>query len=367
MQKQTERGSFTPPLTGRPRITLAGAQYLFRKVVAHRPSVDLKTLACESWEIAPATDIRIAPAVFLDGHLARVTGTDFTDDPLREMQGGWVSRQVATTAYRVKDAWLLDGAVYRGSAARWFCPRKRKVPPFLATEELDRAAIYTTVDGDGFFGLWLTDDCATYLLAEQFGVPVTDDAAGAWHKPAYEALLGMKPARTGAMYLRDVVFFDDFGKNASRRERFAELGRRLRSRVPAQPHPGVFILRGGTGKLRIMINESEVAEHMRSRHGFKVVDITTTDTLGIVQACTGAQVVMGVEGSQLIHGVAVMEPGAAVFALQPPYRFCGVIKRYTDLMDYRYAFVVGFPEGEAFRVDLDEVERTLEVLGKSAV
>ena len=63
-----------------------------------------------------------------------------------------------------------------------------------------------------------------------------------------------------------------------------------------------------------------------------------------------------------MHGLMVMNPGASVLALQPPNRFCGVLKLTTDMEALNFAFVIGTAKTEGFVVDIDEVERTLDLL-----
>lgn len=70
----------------------------------------------------------------------------------------------------------------------------------------------------------------------------------------------------------------------------------------------------------------------------------------------------GVEGSQLIHGINVLSPGASVLTLQPPDRFVCFYKYLTDRDQQHFGFVVGIPNGIGFRIDLDELERTLDLL-----
>ena len=65
-----------------------------------------------------------------------------------------------------------------------------------------------------------------------------------------------------------------------------------------------------------------------------------------------------VEGSQLIHGMNVLSPGASVLTLQPPDRFVCFYKYLTDRDQQHFGFVVGIPDGSGFRIDLDELERT---------
>ena len=44
---------------------------------------------------------------------------------------------------------------------------------FELEHEIERAAIYCTQNGNSWFGTWLMEDCVTYALARNEGVPVT--------------------------------------------------------------------------------------------------------------------------------------------------------------------------------------------------
>ncbi len=68
----------------------------------------------------------------------------------------------------------------------------------------------------------------------------------------------------------------------------------------------------------------------------------------IVAACAGARVVIGVEGSQLVHGVNVASAWGCLLTLQPPNRFVSYYKYLTDRDYQHFGFVVGIPEGDGF-------------------
>lgn len=127
----------------------------------------------------------------------------------------------------------------------------------------------------------------------------------------------------------------------------------------------MFILRRNSGKRRILNNELELAEYLHERRGFRILDITTADVPTILATCAGAQVLVGVEGSHMVHGVMVLQPGGSVLALQPSDRFCGVLKRTLDRDDQHFGFVVGHAEEGGFRIDPSEVERTLDLFPAS--
>jgi hypothetical protein len=212
------------------------------------------------------------------------------------------------------------------------------------------------------------DDCVAYPLAMAEGIPVTTDQPMAafapgreGHTSGYEQRLGMKPHRLHSAFFRELVIFDDVGQNRSKRERFRVLGQKLLAPLQVKPHPGVFIIRGKTGERRILKNEMELAEQLRDRRGFRIVDIRTADVATLIEACAGARVVVGVEGSQLIHGMVLRPPGGAVLTLQPPKRFCPILKDLTDRDEQHFGFVIGTPDGDDLYVDRDEVERTLDL------
>jgi capsular polysaccharide biosynthesis protein len=178
----------------------------------------------------------------------------------------------------------------------------------------------------------------------------------------------MSTLRVNSAFLRKTVLFDDdWGNNASKLERFTLVREKLLAHVRVEAHPGVFILRRASGKARIMFNEIELAEYLRERRGFRILDVTRDDVPTMVAGCAGARIVIGVEGSNLAHGLMAMQTGGALVTLQPPDRFSGVLKRTTDMAGMDFAFVVGHAEPGGFRVDPVEVERTLDLLPQSSV
>ena len=342
----------------------------------------LESIAARSWEIAPGTTSISRGALFLPGQFERVTGTAYTGDPRREMAGGIVTAQPPTRGFEVRDAILLDGSLYKLGKrldlhSRKHLPKiKRYIPRMRVEYEIECGAIYNTYDGNEFFGLWLTDDCPTYLIAQEYGVAVATNHYGvvvatnrnvATHIPQYEELLGMTTVRVNCAYLRKTILFDDdWGNNASKLQRFNLMREKLLGKVKLMPHPGVFIMRRDSGKARIMYNEVELAERLRERRGFRIIDVTRDSVSTIISTCAGAAVVIGVEGSNLAHGLMAMHAGGALVALQPPDRFCGVLKRTTDMAGINYGFVVGQAESGGFRVDPIEVERTLDLLPRAS-
>ena len=326
-------------------------------------------LAVKSWEISPGNETITPKAYFLEGQLNRITNTAFTDKPISMMQGGYSIKHPPTRAYMLKNVWMINGSLYKGlhqfklHPASQYKTKIQPFPPIKVDTEINIASIYNSYPSHQYFGTWLLLDCNIYPLAASEGLPVTSNIYASPHMLEYESLLDMKPFRTNAAYLENTIFFnDDCGMNADKHKRFSANRKKLLSIFPSTSHPGVFILRRNSGQSRIMINELEIAEQLKNKYGFKVVDVNKHSVAEILTACAGAKILIGIEGSQLIHGLMVLQPGASVLILQPPDRFCGVIKMTTDMENQNFAFVVGIPKEEGFYIDMEEVERTIDLL-----
>jgi hypothetical protein len=351
-----------PSLRSKRRTTILPLVSLLKNRLSTGQVPEVFSEATSSWEISPGTETLARRAFFLPGQIERVKGWTFTHEhPGREMLGGDVARHAPTRAFLLENVWLLDGTLYRGSARTFLLARAGRMPRLEAEVEIKHAALYCSAIGNKYFGNWLMDDCVTYQLAAAEAVPITTDQAVSLHVLGYEDWLGMRPTRVGNAFFHRLTVFQDFGQNRSKHARFRAVGEALRAHVKWTPHPGVFILRGQGGLRRVFRNELEVAERLRDRRGFRIVDPTAAGVSEIVAACAGARAVVGIEGSALVHGVVGLQPGGAVLALQPPNRFVTVYKHLTDREGQNFGFVVGSSIGEDFSVDPDEVERTLDL------
>ncbi len=344
-------------ITFRP-LLLAGLSKLGRSVPV------LEDVAMEKIELAPASPRYIRPAVFLPGQLERISGTEFgtRDEVVRDFEGDFESAEAPTVAYRLKSVDLIDGALYANGAVKHLSARNQRVPVYRQPVDVGRGVIYESWLGNRWFGNWLQDDCLTYPLASQFGTPFTTRVRPAGHVPEYETALGMEPIRTEHAHFEELTIFSDFSHNESRKSRAEQFRNRLIATSRSEEHPGVFLLRGMTGEKRILHNERAAAEHLAARRGLQVLDPSTASLQQIVEVCAGARVIVGVEGSHLVHGLMLMPAYASLLVIQPPTRTVSVLKFVTDRQRQTYAFVVGESSKQGFNVNIEELERTLDLV-----
>jgi hypothetical protein len=341
-------------------ISLQPGTYAVRKLL-RRPMADINTQATDRWVVSPGSTVTVRPAKMLPGQLERIKGSEFgtIHEVVRDFIGGFDSMQAPTLGYRLRDATLIDGILYNDNAVRHLKPRASHLPVRLSPPEVPHATMYESWLGNRWFGNWLTDDCLAYQLAEVEGTPVTSTPT-IGHKADYEKRLGMCPVRMAAARFRELILFEDRTHNQGKRERANRFRRRVIGKE-ARRHPGVFLLRGAGGDRRVLINERAIAERLAANRGFTVIDPMQSSLEEIARACGGAEVVAGIEGSHLVHGLMLMPPEARLLVVQPPARAVSVLKMVTDRQEQDFLQVIGEGTNEAFRADVEEIERTLDL------
>ena len=343
-------------------ISSRPALHALGRIVGGRPA-DLELIATERWEIAPGETRLVPPAKMLPGQLERIRGTEFgtPETVRRDFLGGFETFEPATLGFRLVDVSLIDGVLYGPGTQMHLRPRGQRLPLYRAPSEITRGALYESWVGNRWFGNWLSDDCLAYRLAERHGQAVTTRPATG-HVPDYEARLDMRPRRLDRAHFDELVIFNDHANNGDRRARAADMRTRLLAGRHYPAHPGVYLVRGSSGDPRLLVNEAEIAECLERERGFRVLDPTNATVGEIVDACAGARVIAGIEGSQMAHGMMIMAPDATFFAIFPPDRVVSVMKIPTDRQGQGFAVVIGEGVAEEFSVSWAEVAGTLDLL-----
>lgn len=335
----------------------------FLRQASGRPAPDLDAIASERWTIAPGEKRFIKPATFLPGQLERVQAAEFgsVEHVARDLRGNFETDIGPTLGFRMKGVDFVDGVLYGAGALKHLRRRARKSLAYVVPRERVSGVLYESWIGNRWFGTWLCEDCLCYPLAETYGSPVVTTPAPKGHAASYEAKLGHHPRRITSAHFEELIFFSDAEHNAHKKARADQVRARLIGSSPAEPHPGVFLVRGSAGALRLLVNEQEIAEKAAVERGFRVLDPMTSTVDEIIAACAGARVVMGVEGSQLVHGMMVMPPDASLFVIQPPDRTVSTLKAITDRQGQGYSFVVGTGNLDGFSASWEEIDRTLDL------
>lgn len=328
-----------------------------------RGNLRLADAAVKSWVLGPAESAVIRPAIYDEEDLARVTGVDGDSSreiEWRRIQGGALEYR-SSIAYQLRDAVLSKGHVILPGHVRRVTTQASPWWGRYTEVEREPALLTATLNSSRYFGHWMMDELTRILAAPHLGKPVAPPRPLSAHQKDYLEILGLTQHERSDVLFQHLVITDDRTQNSYRRERYAILRARAQRGRRAAPGEGVMLLRRQTGVARILINEEELAEKL-AQQGFRTLCPTEHSVAEILDACMDARIVVGVEGSQMIHALLVMRDRGTLVTLQPPYRFNNILKTYCDGLALQYAFLVGHQRENGFYVDPEKMMRLLDRL-----
>jgi capsular polysaccharide biosynthesis protein len=328
----------------------------------------LSDVASQAHEIEPACDVQRVPALHNPQELQRITGVG--DGTTLEMElariGPGVTHHQATMAYELRDAILMDGALYLPRFKHGISHREKLVSGLGTAAVIDDAGVLAqSWLGSRYFGHWLTDDVPLAWMAQHLGKAVGVQRPLTTSQQAYGELFGVRHLGTlpSLAHVGKITVLADAYYNHSKVQRWRSM-RQIAAQHSTGGGPrfkGVMLLRGATGEARKLVNEAQLADRLRSL-GFYVVDPASVSLDAFLAQAAGADVVVGVEGSQLANGMVCLKEGGSMLVLQPPFRFNNIYKDICDALQNPYAFVVGEARPGGFAIDPDVVEVMLERL-----
>ncbi|MBB4155036.1 hypothetical protein GGQ80_002953 [Sphingomonas jinjuensis] len=321
----------------------------------------------EAIELAPAERIYSPGILSLPGESERATGTmpHTTVDEIRQLENEGEFSHGATLAYRIDNALLADGCVYYGYDYNVVTPGISRAP--FIPGHVDRhgeAQLSSDTSSEMYFGHWLLDGQSTELLAADrgldalaFGPPATH------HKAEYRSVSGLdvRPVRYAAVDRLWVI--DDRGLNSARNERWARLRDRVRALAapPSSPERVYLVRSGGTSGRSV--NNADAFEAALARHDFASVDPMKHSVAEIAGLLSRAKLVVSIEGSHQSHALMAMPPGSTLLTIQPADRFLHSYLFFANVAGIRSAYTIAEQECAGYRVDLDRLERTLDLIG----
>lgn len=323
--------------------------------------------AVRSWELEPACESERPAAIFEEDDLKRVTSAaphttlELQFDQLRVGR----YRHPARLAHLFRNVMMVDGHFF---TARLVHPMAYRPLPGVSTNSLPEIAsgvLGTSEYGNKYFGHWFCDDVPMSRTASQFGAVyghVNSDNRLIGHQRDYANFFDWKIQLVENAHFRELTILDWSPMTPRHCERLIDMRLRLPVDRTRLSNPGVMLLRHTSGQQRVLDNESEIADIARAR-GFQVLDPMTSSVAQLVEACSNAQVLMGVEGSHLAHGFLPLAPSGTLLTFQPPFKFDHFWKGRCDCIGARYAFIVGLQTSQAgFTIEPDRVRRMLDRL-----
>lgn len=194
------------------------------------------------------------------------------------------------------------------------------------------------VAGSSWFGHWLEDELPLLMAVNQIGPTVSHARLLYGHEPSYLRKLGLEPPRQfDAAVFDDFVIVDEFGQNADKVKRFAQMRKQLKAEAGGSGR--IYLRRGKTGALRQLEREDDLIDKLLNE-GFSIVDIEHASLDELARTCAGASIIIGIEGSHLAHAL-FLAPEACLFViLNPPYQVHTTVADLAPFMGLHAAMFV---------------------------
>lgn len=331
-------------------------------------SKDLRDLAIYSEKSSSLLTKTCLPAIYFADDLKQVTGVAY---PRKiEWELGRIQRKQRTynslQTHTIENVILLDGNLYKGTAKRRIKGQTAKFFAKVPSQIQEGGILVNTEIGARYFGDWLLLDLPLLRLAIQFGHTISIDSGKplTQHQFAYKEMFSAKETRalTGPCIIDKITIFESSWSTIEHVAEAQKMRRLLQKRLGSELHPGVYFCRGDSGASRVLVNEKEVIAFMRNL-GLLIINPEELNADEITRLTFNAKLVVGVEGSQLAHGIFCLADRGCMLVLQPPYRFNNPYKDQCDALGFRYAFTIGEACEGGFRINLSRVEKLLKTIG----
>lgn len=214
-----------------------------------------------------------------------------------------------------------------------------------------------------FFGHWLQDACATALLKKDEEALLLAERPDWPHVGEYLSAFGFQPESFDLLHVDRLTLYQDYGQGSNKRQRYAELRRRLKASYPdfSQGSPRVYLRRGTSGVARIVANEDAVIASLLAR-GFDIFDIAGASAREIYTRFRHAECVVSMEGSHLNHLYFTMPRNGKLMTFIQADRFTMGQLGYCVATGLRFGFIVVDPTPAGYQVSLRDLHATLDLM-----
>lgn len=346
----------------RTKLAPHNIKYLLNRLIRGKGEID--DIADKRIEISPAIKSTIRPSFYFESELRNILKfhpeTSEKNEMLR-IKGGEIVHD-ATFCWQIKNAYLLDGAVYKNNFKKVF-PSKTSQPNdnFINDDGKNELALASSYQGIKYFGHWLRDDVVTYMAAQQFGIPISLATDNWPDKTIYASLFEQDWHQHFNGKVKTLSVFQDYAQNDYRVARYQALRSLLRQKFNAI-HDGnyIYLKRGLTGaNIRNLVNEEQLIETLKKQN-FIILDLTSHSLEHIIEQLLDAKLVVTLEGSHQNHALYTLADKGNLIIIQPPDLFNNSAKDWCDALDFSHGITIGNAKENGFEVNLDNVIKLIE-------
>lgn len=340
------------------------------RFLSTRPPGDLSSICEKSWVISPEEKSYFPPAIctktYKDFNLKTVNGISLEEEVCR-VSGGHVTHS-ATIAYQINQAKLLSGILYKNNFKLKLTSNKESKLNFYGSKaSYTEGLLVSSWSSNQYFGHWIKDECPKILTANEMGIQAISSGSKFYsHRAGYEAIFNLTSVSVERAVFERLIVLSRENLNRYRRQRLCQLRELVVSKTQTTAgNQYVYLKRGNTGAAgRGLSNEDQLVEKLLE-YGFVIIEPEKLTVDEILQQCVHATIIMGVEGSAMIHAFLSLKGSGAMLCLVPEYRFNNPYANYCAAVGLNYGFIVGKTSPGGFEVDLGDVQDVLELVVKS--
>jgi hypothetical protein len=327
-----------------------------------------QSLAHTVIEIHPGNIQYHPKALYIESELQRITGVGLSGTipgELRQIQEHTQAHS-ATMAYQLKDLILVNGNLYAHCFKHGFNTNSKILLASGFVEVIEQETVLAqTWLGTKFFGHFLSDDVPLNRLANQLGIASGIPRSITKQQEEYSEIFNIRTQLLpDKAWLKSITVIDDYHFNEHKQARWKDMCDEIIRLANNPLHTGVFLMRGDTGDSRILLNEQKVAAHLQAM-GFTCINPGKMAAQEVIRAVANAKIVVGVEGSHLMHGFLGVAHSGTLLVLQPPMRFSCVYKERCDIMNIKFAFHVCEAFENGFVADINAIDILLNKIALS--
>jgi len=338
-------------------------QYHLRKLMGQLKPSSIESICDKSWQVAPGGKDKFPLALFLSKHLSMklktVPGISLEYEVSRVK--GMAVDNAPTKAYQLNEAKLLSGFVYKNEFRSKLSNNKESVfNSFGILKEENEGLLVSTWASNTYFGHWIHDECIRVIAAQDMGVSsYCTDQRPYSHQSGYEKIFNLSSLPVKRAIFKKLIILSDATLNNYRQKRLLQLRNLVFSSVVSNKNNYIYIKRGTSGASgRSLVNENLLIEQL-TQFGFVIIEPEKLSAYEVMQECLNAKIIMGIEGSSLVHGFLGMHSEGTLVALVPEYQFNNPFQNYCSSIGLRYGFLVGKEVRGGFNIDLDDMSDLL--------
>ena len=315
------------------------------------------------------------PAIYLKEDLKKVKGIAFgapIEDEINVLNKSTYSSG-PFIQYKLQNMLILKNRLYFENYKYALNPLEKTIRFYKtkSIKEFESAAFSSMRISTCFFGHWLHEELQLidYLQGKE-KIVSSSDLIG--QKLEIKKLFELEFSYVPFAKIKTVEMFHGWQHTQIQKDIFHKYKQKI-SKLSHVTFPKqikiVYLARGESGSKsnRIFLNENQLIEQLHKHYDIKRFVAESTPILELYSAIYNADIILGIEGSQMAHAIIAGRPGATLLCIQPPYRFYNPFKTYCEDAKLAYAFIVADlgPNDNMFTVNINKIKNLFDKINLS--